>query len=183
MEMPELPLRISEVSGPLGEVEPGGVGVVPSERGMSMTPVQRQHAIMTEEEEEEQHALGVGKRGKKRPSTAIGGILEKTNIMEVSGAAGTPTSTATSAEVLTTLSKQYKPLGIVTERTLRTIGQLKTAFQSRKQLSTFGLLGSTNKQVAARFFLELLILKTKDIINVQQQEPFGDIIISKSKAF
>jgi len=163
-EMPELPLRVSEV---------------PSvEHGMPVTPLQQISGV------EEESNLGEvsGKLGSRGTSTIGDKRGRKRGLEEF-----TPSSeqqTGASTEVLLTLTKQYKPLGIVAERTLRTIGQLKTAFNTRKQLSSFGLLGpSPSKQVAARFFLELLILKTKDVVDIQQKEPFGDLIITRSKAF
>jgi len=85
------------------------------------------------------------------------------------------------------LGEQYKSLGIVTDKTLKIIAFLKSAFKTSDELSTFNLMKESKKEnkkeVVARFFSELLVLKTKNIIDISQNEPFSDILIKKTKLF
>lgn len=42
------------------------------------------------------------------------------------------------------------------------------------------MLKGRTRSTAAKCFFEILVLKSKDIIETKQTQPYGDIIISKS---
>ncbi|KNC97866.1 uncharacterized protein SPPG_06860 [Spizellomyces punctatus DAOM BR117] len=67
--------------------------------------------------------------------------------------------------------------------TISTIRSLQTAFDEEGvDLSFNALTASARRTEAARLFFELLVLKTKDIVDVEQQEPYGDIVIHSTEA-
>ncbi|TPX71394.1 hypothetical protein SpCBS45565_g01097 [Spizellomyces sp. 'palustris'] len=67
--------------------------------------------------------------------------------------------------------------------TISTIRSLQTAFDEEGvDLSFNALTASARRTEAARLFFELLVLKTKDIVDVEQQEAYGDIIIHSKDA-
>lgn len=80
------------------------------------------------------------------------------------------------------LSKQYKGLG-VTSNTLKVISLFKQNFRDQDELSVKNMLKGRSKKVASQYFFECLVLKSKDIIQVEQNEPFGDILITKTEKF
>lgn len=61
------------------------------------------------------------------------------------------------------------------------LGYLKATFGSSgdELLSADALLESKGRGEAARMFYELLVLKARGFVQLQQEGPFGDIAISK----
>jgi chromatin segregation and condensation protein Rec8/ScpA/Scc1 (kleisin family) len=80
------------------------------------------------------------------------------------------------------LAKEYKGKGI-TDKTLKVLGLLKESFKDQQELSVEAMLMGRKRNVAAKYFFELLVLQSKGIINTEQEEPFGDIILSKTEQF
>jgi len=52
-----------------------------------------------------------------------------------------------------------------------------------QELSFKGLVMHQNKQVAAGTFFEFLVMKTRNHIDLRQEEPYGDIFISRTPKF
>ena len=46
------------------------------------------------------------------------------------------------------------------------------------QVSMNGLLEGKGRKDASRWFFEMLVLKTRNYVNLQQEEPYGDISVS-----
>ncbi|KAG9290895.1 hypothetical protein G9A89_011045 [Geosiphon pyriformis] len=60
----------------------------------------------------------------------------------------------------------------------------KIGLKTTKSISYESMAGKAKRQDAVKLFFELLVLKTKDVIDVQQKKPFGDIDIrGKKKLF
>ncbi|KAJ1533740.1 sister chromatid cohesion protein 1 [Nowakowskiella sp. JEL0078] len=68
--------------------------------------------------------------------------------------------------------------------TVRAIGLLKENFanNNQKELLFDNLMGKSNRSETVRMFFELLVLKTRNMINVNQEKPFSDIKISAMPA-
>jgi len=71
----------------------------------------------------------------------------------------------------------------VTNNTVRVISLLKEQFKDREKLSVQSMLEGKSKKTAAQYFFEILVLKSRDIIQVEQGEPFSEILLSKSEKF
>lgn len=69
----------------------------------------------------------------------------------------------------------------ITERTLNVYSLFNESFKTKDTLSFDDLLQGRKKGTAAKCFYELLMLKSKDLIDVKQEEPFGDITITKTE--
>ncbi|KAJ3121736.1 sister chromatid cohesion protein 1 [Nowakowskiella sp. JEL0407] len=63
---------------------------------------------------------------------------------------------------------------------VRTIKMLQARFEENEQadLQFNGLTEKANRSDTVRLFFEVLVLKTRNMINVRQDEPYGDITIS-----
>eukprot|EP00761_Pharyngomonas_kirbyi_P000103 gb/GECH01000103.1/.p1 GENE.gb/GECH01000103.1/~~gb/GECH01000103.1/.p1 ORF type:complete len:525 (+),score=165.31 gb/GECH01000103.1/:1-1575(+) len=71
----------------------------------------------------------------------------------------------------------------ITERTLRILGIFGKSFEQQNELSFKEMVAEKPRKVAARCFFETLVIKSKDFIDVKQDEPFGDIKITKTAHF
>jgi cohesin complex subunit SCC1 len=82
------------------------------------------------------------------------------------------------------LSIKYKSKG-VTERTIKVLSLLNETFNETKEddLSLESMLKGRKATVAAKTFFEILVLTSKDLIDVYQEKPYNDIIIKKTDEF
>jgi cohesin complex subunit SCC1 len=69
------------------------------------------------------------------------------------------------------------------ERTQKMGQYLEKSFSTEERLSFNALFEGKNKRTVAVAFFELLVLKSNKLIDLQQDEPYGDIIITKTDAF
>lgn len=83
----------------------------------------------------------------------------------------------TDGDTLVTAS-QYSQQSHLTKRTTKMIENLKAGFENVDEMSFADMTDRKNKRVAAACFFELLVLKTKGYIEVDQQEPYDDIKIT-----
>ncbi len=70
----------------------------------------------------------------------------------------------------------------LTDRSKKVLGLFKQTFEQHNNanISFFTMLEGRQRITAARCFYELLVLKSKDLVTVEQAEPYGDIIIGSS---
>jgi cohesin complex subunit SCC1 len=61
------------------------------------------------------------------------------------------------------------------------IQSLRTGFDSTDTLSYNDLTRNKNRRVAAVCLFELLVLKTKDYVEIEQDSPFADISITATE--
>jgi cohesin complex subunit SCC1 len=54
----------------------------------------------------------------------------------------------------------------------------KEAVQTVVQVSMNALVEGKGRKDASRWFFEMLVLKTRNYVNLKQEEPYGDISIS-----
>mmetsp|Transcript_24796 Transcript_24796/g.34713 ORF Transcript_24796/g.34713 Transcript_24796/m.34713 type:complete len:502 (-) Transcript_24796:78-1583(-) len=79
---------------------------------------------------------------------------------------------------------EQAPTGGMSERSRKMHSFLKTSFGPHKaQLSYLNLVENKKRKTVVGTFAELLELKTRDIIELRQDRPYEDIIISKGPAF
>lgn len=52
--------------------------------------------------------------------------------------------------------------------------------EDKKEIGFFTLVGGDTKENKVKCFQELLLLHCKDVVYLSQEEPFGDILITKS---
>mmetsp|Transcript_638 Transcript_638/g.2253 ORF Transcript_638/g.2253 Transcript_638/m.2253 type:complete len:514 (-) Transcript_638:125-1666(-) len=69
----------------------------------------------------------------------------------------------------------------VTKRTLTMHKFLTKNFASQESLSYFELVKNKKRSTAAQMFFELLVLKTRDCVDVAQETPYGDIKVTKNQ--
>lgn len=68
----------------------------------------------------------------------------------------------------------------VTKRTLTMHKFLTKNFEQKEKLQYFDLVKNKKRSTAAQMFFELLVLKTRDCVDVTQDSPYGDITITKN---
>lgn len=66
----------------------------------------------------------------------------------------------------------------LTKRTLRMMHNLKTGFSTADSLQYNAMTAGKSRRTAAACLFEMLVLKTKDFIEVKQDKPFGDITVT-----
>jgi len=70
------------------------------------------------------------------------------------------------------------------ERTRRMHRYLSNNFTpENEELSYLEMVKGRKRKIVIGTFFELLVLKTKDIVDIQQSEPYGDILIRKTNIF
>jgi len=82
--------------------------------------------------------------------------------------------------------EELVPVESWSERTLRMQRFLRQMFDSApsiKELSFKALVEGQSKKVVAGTFFEFLVLKTKNRIDLRQEYPYGDILVSKTPKF
>ena len=69
-----------------------------------------------------------------------------------------------------------------TGRSVKMLRFLDKSFKTagKKELSLLEMVSGKNKRVVAGVFFEFLVLKTKNQINLEQEEPYGDIMVTKT---
>jgi cohesin complex subunit SCC1 len=70
----------------------------------------------------------------------------------------------------------------VTKRTKKMMTSLRAGFGEADEIRFSEMAGGKNRRVAAACLFELLVLKTKDFIQVHQPEPYADIVITPTEA-
>jgi len=82
------------------------------------------------------------------------------------------------------LSLKYKSKG-VTDKTIKVLSILNESFKSKdeEELSLDSMLVGRKPLTAARTFFEILVLTSKDLIDVYQETPYDDIKIKKTDQF
>lgn len=65
----------------------------------------------------------------------------------------------------------------ITKRTQQMMANLRAGFKDADELSYQGITEGRPRRTAAAVFFELLVLKTKDYVDVEQPEPYADITI------
>lgn len=79
---------------------------------------------------------------------------------------------------------EQAPTGGLSDRSRKMHSFLKTSFGPHKaQLSYLNLVENKKRKTVVGTFAELLELKTRDIIELRQDRPYEDILISKGPAF
>mmetsp|Transcript_29981 Transcript_29981/g.52620 ORF Transcript_29981/g.52620 Transcript_29981/m.52620 type:complete len:524 (-) Transcript_29981:186-1757(-) len=73
--------------------------------------------------------------------------------------------------------------GKKTDRVIKMYRFLKNKMADQKEITFQDLLGKASRKAAAGVFHEILVLKTRGMINVKQDEPYGIIDIEKTKMF
>lgn len=63
------------------------------------------------------------------------------------------------------------------KRTQKMMANLRTGFEAQEELSFNDMTHKKSRRTAAACLFELLVLKTKDFVQIQQDEPYGDIIV------
>jgi len=71
----------------------------------------------------------------------------------------------------------------VSERTSKMRSYLNSSFSGDEGLSFKTLFQGKPRRTVSVAFFELLVLKSKSFIDLQQEEPYGDIVISKTPSF
>jgi len=74
-------------------------------------------------------------------------------------------------------SEEYEQ-GHLTVRTQKMMTSLRTGFETKESLSYEGMTAGKDRRAAAACLFEILVLKTKDYIEVQQDEPYADITVT-----
>ncbi|KAL6066366.1 Double-strand-break repair protein rad21 [Balamuthia mandrillaris] len=74
------------------------------------------------------------------------------------------------------------------ERTVKMLRFLTREFDEKRKagedkLSLLEMVEGKSKRVVAGTFAEMLVLKTRNLVHLQQEEPYGDIIITKTAGF
>ena len=70
------------------------------------------------------------------------------------------------------------------KKTQQVLNQVSTAFGKRNNAVHFNkVLDSSSRKQAATNFFSLLLLTTRGSLNLQQKEPYGDILVSKGPAY
>lgn len=99
----------------------------------------------------------------------------------------TPLPPAAPQSALSTLSApdatQASQLGLdrrLHRNTVRTVRTLSRALASRESVTFKQLTHSASRRDAARAFLQVLVLKTADCIDAQQEKPFAPISLSRA---
>mmetsp|Transcript_13420 Transcript_13420/g.26315 ORF Transcript_13420/g.26315 Transcript_13420/m.26315 type:complete len:530 (+) Transcript_13420:71-1660(+) len=69
------------------------------------------------------------------------------------------------------------------DRLIKMYHFLKNKMADRKEITFHEMCGPASRKAAAGIFHELLVLKTRTMIEVNQEEPYGDIEITKTKQF
>jgi len=75
-------------------------------------------------------------------------------------------------------SEEFENQDHLTKRTARMMTNLRTGFESTEELSFESMTNKKTKRVAAACLFELLVLKTKDYIHIDQAEPYCDITVT-----
>jgi cohesin complex subunit SCC1 len=70
----------------------------------------------------------------------------------------------------------------ITKRTKKMMTSLRAGFEEADEITFSEMAGGKNRRVAAACMFELLVLKTKDYIHVEQAEPYADIVITPTEA-
>lgn len=65
----------------------------------------------------------------------------------------------------------------------KTLRQLVLGFEKKDELSYFGLTRKQTRLGAALALRDLLVLKTNDSIEVEQEEPYADIYVTATDCF
>eukprot|EP01114_Cavostelium_apophysatum_P022836 TRINITY_DN8400_c0_g1_i4.p1 TRINITY_DN8400_c0_g1~~TRINITY_DN8400_c0_g1_i4.p1 ORF type:complete len:320 (+),score=92.53 TRINITY_DN8400_c0_g1_i4:419-1378(+) len=94
---------------------------------------------------------------------------------------GYPTGETTEGDVAAT-----SPTEGLSDQTRRMHKFLKTRFteaQEKENLSYLEMIEGRRRKTVVGTFFELLVLKTTNYINLKQEEPYGDITISKTAQF
>lgn len=71
----------------------------------------------------------------------------------------------------------------LSKSTLKTIQLLGDKFCETEQVTFDSVTNGVSRSDACRFFFEVLVLKTRDLIDVEQDTPFGDIKVSAKSTF
>jgi len=89
----------------------------------------------------------------------------------------------TGAEPLEAIQEPTGIRGALSVDTTKVIKALQDRFNQnrRKPLKSQDLFQGENRRTVAGTFFELLVLKSRGLINVEQQEPYGDIQITSQK--
>jgi cohesin complex subunit SCC1 len=69
----------------------------------------------------------------------------------------------------------------ITKRTQRMMANLRAGFEEADELSYDQMTTGKTRRTAAAVLFELLVLKTKDYVDVQQPKPFADIAVTPTQ--
>eukprot|EP01091_Cochliopodium_minus_P010930 TRINITY_DN3006_c0_g1_i1.p1 TRINITY_DN3006_c0_g1~~TRINITY_DN3006_c0_g1_i1.p1 ORF type:complete len:569 (-),score=172.92 TRINITY_DN3006_c0_g1_i1:4-1710(-) len=86
----------------------------------------------------------------------------------------------------TSLKDPFNKSGsIETKQVINSLLYLRDTFETKntEQISFFEEVKDTQKRVNSSFFYSLLVLKSQDVIDVEQEAPFTDIFIKKGTSF
>jgi cohesin complex subunit SCC1 len=80
------------------------------------------------------------------------------------------------------LRRTYVESGI-TDRTLKVMNIFNEAFKAQTEINLNKMIEGKKRITAARCFYEVLVLKTKNFIDVRQESPYADIVIRRGARF
>lgn len=60
---------------------------------------------------------------------------------------------------------------------------LEKSFKESEELSYQKLVENRKRSTVAQTFFELLVLKSRNIIDLKQEQPYGEILITKTENF
>ena len=69
----------------------------------------------------------------------------------------------------------------LTRRTVKMMSQLRAGFEVASELSYNDLTRNKSRRTAAACLFELLVLKTKDYVEIVQEAPFADITVTPTE--
>ena len=69
----------------------------------------------------------------------------------------------------------------LTRRTVKMMSQLRAGFEVADELSYNDLTRNKSRRTAAACLFELLVLKTKDYVEIVQDAPFADITVTPTQ--
>lgn len=71
----------------------------------------------------------------------------------------------------------------LTERTKKMHKFLTNNFREKEELNYLQMISGKNRKTVVGTFFELLVLKSRGIVDLKQSAPYGDILISKTDTF
>jgi len=71
----------------------------------------------------------------------------------------------------------------LTDRTKKMHGFLNNSFKEKNELGYLSMVSGKPRKTVVGTFFEILVLKSRNIIDVKQSTPYGDILITKTDAF
>ena len=76
-----------------------------------------------------------------------------------------------------------KGMSFKSQKTKRTLLYLGDKFSSSPQISLHEEISGKSRNITAGFFYELLVISSRNFIDVKQEKPYDDILITKTKHF